>query len=136
MGACWDDRSKWEIYNEKIHKHAHSVYFSFAPVISASTHRYVNYFISKSWWWLINRNVNVDFTSWYINLFGLYFFLLPSYCRILSIFTFILSFRKKTYTKYILIYIYVILRVTYSAVWNYFIGYESLVSIIEWKQRT
>ena len=25
MGACWDDRSKWEIYNEKIHKHAHSV---------------------------------------------------------------------------------------------------------------
>ena len=42
-----------------------------------------------------NRNVNVDFTSWYIHLFGLYFFLLPSYCRILSIFTFILSFRKK-----------------------------------------
>ena len=40
-----------------------------------------------------NRNVNVDFT--YIHLFGLYFFLLPSYCRILSIFTFILSFRKK-----------------------------------------
>ena len=36
-----------------------------------------------------NRNVNVDFTSWYIHLFGLYFFLLPSYCRILSIFTFI-----------------------------------------------
>ena len=71
------------------------VYFSFAPVISASTHRYVNYFISKSWWWLINRNVNVDFTSWYIHLFGLYFFLLPSYCRILSIFTFILSFWKK-----------------------------------------
>ena len=43
-----------------------------------------------------NRNVNVDFTSWYIHLFGLYFFLLPSYCRILSIFTFI----------YIYIYIY------------------------------
>ena len=42
-----------------------------------------------------NRNVKVDFTSWYIHLFGLYFFLLPSYCRILSIFTFILSFRKK-----------------------------------------
>ena len=36
-----------------------------------------------------NRNVNVDFTSWYIHLFGWYFFLLPSYCRILSIFTFI-----------------------------------------------
>ena len=63
--------------------------------IYISTHRYVNYFISKSWWWLINRNVNVDFTPWYIHLFGLYFFLLPSYCRILSIFTFILSFRKK-----------------------------------------
>ena len=106
MDACWDDRSKWEIYNEKIHKRAHSVhnskvirtclargnifenvgfpkkrdktcrllrntqrqvsfhmytdfwimntmctfmylfvvYFSFAPVISASIHRYVNYF--------------------------------------------------------------------------------------------
>ena len=44
-----------------------------------------------------NRNVNVDFTSWYIHLFGLYFFLLPSYCRILSIFTFI----------YIYIYIYI-----------------------------
>ena len=43
-----------------------------------------------------NRNVNVDFTSWYIHLFGLYFFLLPSYCQILSIFTFI----------YIYIYIY------------------------------
>ena len=38
-----------------------------------------------------NRNVNVDFTSWYIHLFGLYFFLLPSYCRILSIFTFIFN---------------------------------------------
>ena len=25
MGDCWDDRSKWEIYNEKIDKHAHSV---------------------------------------------------------------------------------------------------------------
>ena len=25
MGDCWDDRSKWEIYNEKINKHAHSV---------------------------------------------------------------------------------------------------------------
>ena len=36
-----------------------------------------------------NRNVNVDFTSWYIHLFGLYFFQLPSYCRISSIFTFI-----------------------------------------------
>ena len=24
--TCWDDRSKWEIYNEKIHKHAHSVH--------------------------------------------------------------------------------------------------------------
>ena len=58
------------------------VYFSFAPVISASTHWYVNYFISKSWWWLINRNVNVDFTSWYIHLFGLYFFLQPSYIYI------------------------------------------------------
>ena len=58
------------------------VYFSFAPVISASTHQYVNYFISKSWWWLINWNVNVDFTSWYIHLFGLYFFLLPSYIYI------------------------------------------------------
>ena len=39
-----------------------------------------------------NRNVNVDFTSWYIHLFGLYFFLLPSYCRILSIFTFIYKY--------------------------------------------
>ena len=29
-----------------------------------------------------NRNVNVDFTSWYIHLFGLYFFLLPSYIYI------------------------------------------------------
>ena len=27
-------------------------------------------------------NVNVDFTSWYIHLFGLYFFLLPSYIYI------------------------------------------------------
>ena len=26
-----------------------------------------------------NRNVNVDFTSWYIHRFGLYFFLQPSY---------------------------------------------------------
>ena len=25
MGDCWDDRSKWEIYNEKMDKHAHSV---------------------------------------------------------------------------------------------------------------
>ena len=25
MGDCWDDRSKWEIYNEKIDEHAHSV---------------------------------------------------------------------------------------------------------------
>ena len=30
-----------------------------------------------------NRNVNVDFTSWYIHLFGLYFFLLPSYIYII-----------------------------------------------------
>ena len=44
-----------------------------------------------------NRNINVDITSWYIHLFGLYFFLQPSYCRILSIFTFI----------YIYIYIYI-----------------------------
>ena len=98
MGDCWDDRSKWEIYNEKIDKHAHSVqnskvirtclargkilsrffeksyifkyfstcqtrsddfwilnamcmfiylfvvYFSFAPVISAITHRYCELF--------------------------------------------------------------------------------------------
>ena len=28
MDACWDDRSKWEIYNEKIHRHAHSVHNS------------------------------------------------------------------------------------------------------------
>ena len=28
MDACWDDRSKWEIYNEKIHKRAHSVHNS------------------------------------------------------------------------------------------------------------
>ena len=28
MDACWDDRSKWEIYNEKIYKHAHSVHNS------------------------------------------------------------------------------------------------------------
>ena len=28
MGGCWDDRSKWEIYNEKIHKRAHSVHNS------------------------------------------------------------------------------------------------------------
>ena len=72
---------EWEIYN----------------VISASTHRYVNYFISKSWWWLINRNVNVDFTSWYIHLFGLYFF--PA--------TFILSdFIHIYFHIYIYIYIY------------------------------
>ena len=51
-----------------------------------------------------NRNVNVDFTSWYIHLFGLYFFLLPSYCRILSIFTFI----------YIYIYICVLWRKVFS----------------------
>ena len=25
MDACWDDRRKLKIYNEKIHKHAHSV---------------------------------------------------------------------------------------------------------------
>ena len=29
-----------------------------------------------------NRNVNVDFTLWYIHLFGLYFFLQPSYIYI------------------------------------------------------
>ena len=28
MDACWDDRSKWEIYNEKIHKCAHNVHNS------------------------------------------------------------------------------------------------------------
>ena len=28
MDTCWDDRSKWEIYNEKIHKRAHSVHNS------------------------------------------------------------------------------------------------------------
>ena len=86
MDACWDDRTKWEISNEKIRcvflnkrevlsrffgksnisKYASTyktrsynfwtmnamctfmylfvVYFSFAPVISASIHRYVNYF--------------------------------------------------------------------------------------------
>ena len=72
------------------------VYFSFAPVISASTHRYVNYFISKSWWWLINRNVNVDFTSWYIHLFGLYF---SCYLHTVGFYPHILS--------YVYIYIYI-----------------------------
>ena len=28
MDACWDDRSKWEMHNEKIHKRAHSVHNS------------------------------------------------------------------------------------------------------------
>ena len=28
MDACWDDWSKWEIYNEKVHKRAHSVHNS------------------------------------------------------------------------------------------------------------
>ena len=46
-----------------------------------------------------NRNVNVDFTSWYIHLFGLYFFLLPSYIYI-YIYIYIYAY------VYIYIYIY------------------------------
>ena len=46
-----------------------------------------------------NRNVNVDFTSWYIHLFGLYFFLLPSYIYIYIytyiIFPFLVQSEKK-----------------------------------------
>ena len=70
------------------------VYFSFAPVISAITHLYCELFLYPSpddgYY---NRNVNVDFTSWYIHLFGLYFFLLPSHIYI-----------------YIYIYIYLIMH--------------------------
>ena len=29
MESCWDDRSKWEIYNKKIHKRAHTFILSF-----------------------------------------------------------------------------------------------------------
>ena len=83
-----------------------SLYISHLLLSSQQSPIYiVNYFISKSWWWLINRNVNVDFTSWYIHLFGLYFFLLPSYCRILSIFTFIYIYIY-IFSCYIYIYIY------------------------------
>ena len=40
-----------------------------------------------------NRNVNVDFTSWYIHLFGLYFFLQPfNYKCFLFLFFFFCSF--------------------------------------------
>ena len=39
------------------------VCFSFAPVISASIHRYVNYFDIQVLMMVTNRNVNVDFTS-------------------------------------------------------------------------
>ena len=76
------------------------VYFSFAPVISASTHRYVNYFISKSWWWLINQNVNVDFTSWYIHLFD---YIFSCYLHTVGFYPYLLSyclFRKNIYQIY------------------------------------
>ena len=58
-----------------------------------------------------NRNVNVDFTSWYIHLFGLYFFLLPSYIYI-YIYHKIwkwpwISCTTMLYNIYIYIYIYI-----------------------------
>ena len=47
-----------------------------------------------------NRNVNVDFTSWYIHLFGLYFFLLPSYI-------YIYIYMNVSLCKHIFLYIYI-----------------------------
>ena len=71
------------------------IYILFAPVISASIHRCVNYFdIQVLMMVTETETFNVDFASKCIHLFGLCFFQLPSYFDILSIFIFILSFRK------------------------------------------
>ena len=112
MDACWDDRSKWEIYNEKIHKRARSVhyskvlrtclargnivenmctfvylfvvYFSFAPVILTSIHRYVSYFDIQVLT-MVTETETLTSTLHHnkFNHFFIYVFLLPSYCRIL-----------------------------------------------------
>ena len=55
-----------------------------------------------------NRNVNIDFTSWYIHLFGLYFFLLPSYIYIyIYIYVCVCAFMFVYINLYVYIYMYI-----------------------------
>ena len=151
MDACWDDRSKKEIYNEKIHKRAHSVnnlkvirkclargkYLKMldfpkkrgktsrllrnrqqvsshvyrllcAPVISASIHRYVNYFDIQV---LMMATETETLTSTLHHnkfIYLDYIFLLPSYYRILIHIYFHIHTHTYMHTHiYIYIYIYI-----------------------------
>ena len=68
------------------------VYFSFAPVISASIHRYVNYFDIQIL--MMVTETETLTSTLHHNIFtylDYIFFPLPSYWRILSIFTFIID---------------------------------------------
>ena len=97
------------------------VYFSFAPVISASIHCYVNYFDIQVL--MMVTETETLASTLHHNIFtylDYVFFLLPSYCRTLSIFTFI----------YIYIYIYAHTYILSLNVWVIFFSAYKVLSIL------